>query len=247
MSQRHFKKEIGISFRTKAFSLFALLFCVFLVGSSFIGIDTNTHTEHEAACAPSMEQGYFVQEEVPGKFKMLKAIFEGEEVILRPDRIELLLRKSKMQESSFLLFENSNANVQPMGINQIDVSTKPILNKAMAEVLNASSMQVTRFEKVKYSNLYDGVDLLLTVGAKGINAELISDSAVDASNKFKMSVLADTKVVRDKNSLNFNHNRSTSKMMIKSNKNLNINNSNKLEFSEINNSPGNLNFEIILK
>jgi len=245
MSQRHFKKGIGISSTTKAFSLFALLLCVLMIGSSFIGIDTNN--ECEAVKAPSTQQGYFVQEEIPGKFKMLKAVFEGEEIILRPDRIELLFRESLKQESSFLLFDNSNTNVQIMGVNQIDVSTQPIPNKAMADVLKASSMQVTRFEKAKYSNLYNGVDLLLTIGTSGIEAEVISESPVNATNNFKMSVLAESNVVKEGKKLNFNHNRSNSKMMIKSNKNLNINNSNKLEFSENNDSPGNLNFEIILK
>ena len=216
-----------------------------MISFSFKVVDSVPSNEALLSKTPATSQNYFVQEEISGKYKMIKAVIDGDEIILRPDRIELLFKKSKIEESSYLLFEDADANSLPVGINVIEESMKPIMNKAMAEVLGASSMKVTKFEKVKYSGLYQGVDLVLTIGADGINANVVAVDKFNAS-KFKMSVLANSVVSNNGGDLNFKHKTNKSNMTIKSkNKNLNFK-SNKVQFSETTNSPENLNFDIIL-
>ena len=246
MSQRHFKIGKAFSINTKSISFLALFLGIVMISFSFRAVDSIPSSEALLSETPTTTENYFVQEEIPGKYKMIKAVISGDEIILRPDRIELLFKKSQIEESSYLIFEDANTNSQPVGINVIEKSMKPILNKAMARVLNASSMTVTKFEKVKYSDLYKGVDLELTIGPDGINADVVAIDMVNAS-KFKMSVLANTEVSNNSGDLKFKHKTSNTNMTIKSkNKNLNFN-SNKVQFSETTNAPGNLNFEIILK
>jgi len=160
MSQRHFKIRNAFSINTKSISFLALLLGIVMISFSFRAADSIPSNDALLSETPATSENYFVQEEIPGKYKMIKAVIDGDEIILRPDRIELLFKRSQIEESSYLLFEDANKNSQPVGINIIEESMKPILNKAMAEVLDATSMKVTKFEKVKYSNLYQGVDLV---------------------------------------------------------------------------------------
>ena len=245
MSQLHFKIEKAFSTTTKSISLLAVLLGIVMISFSFRAVDSTPSNDALLSGTPTTSENYFVQEEISGKYKMIKAVIGGDEIILRPDRIELLFKKSQIEESSYLLFENARKNSQPIGINLIEESMEPIANKAMAEVLGATSMKVTKFKKVKYPDLYQGVDLILTIGAEGLNADIVAENKVNAS-KFKMSVLANTDVLNIGGDLNFKHKKTTSNMIIRSkNKNLNFN-SNKVQFSEPTNSPENLNFDIIL-
>jgi len=248
MSQRHFKFEKAPSFETKAISLFTLLLAVFLVSSSF----TANFSVNEASNPSHLDSNesaasYFIQEEIPGKFKMLKAVIDGDEIILREDRIELLFNVAGVQEHSFLLFDDANKNAEIVGINALSETTKPIPNKAMASVLKATSMKVTKYEKVRYTNLYDGVDLELSITKGGIHAELVTLNKKSASSNFKMSVLATSEVSQNKSETTIKNAKSSSSMKVLSkNKNLIFNNLNKLQFSESTNAPENLNFDIIL-
>jgi hypothetical protein len=245
MSQLHFKIEKAFSITTKSISLLAVLLGIVMISFSFRAVDAIPTNEALLSESPATSENYFLQEEISGKYKMIKAVIGGDEIILRPDRIELLFKKSQTEESSYLLFENANKNSQPVGINVIEESVEPIANKAMAEVLGVSSMKVTKFKKVKYPDLYQGVDLILTIGNDGINADVVAIDKTNAS-KFKMTVLANTDVLDKGGDLNFKHKTNKSNMIIRSkNKNLNFN-SNKVQFSESTNSPENLNFDIIL-
>lgn len=244
MSQLHHKKEIEFSV-AKTLSLFALLLCVSMIGTSFISIDSKSN--NNVSIAPHAAQGYFVQEEIPGKFKMIKAVFGKEEIILREDRIQLLMKKSKFEESSYFLFDGSNKNVQIIGMNPIETTVQPIANKAMADVLKATSMTVTKFEKVKYSNLYNDMDLIFSISGNGVNAEIIAKENVNVASKFKMSVFANSNVVNRSGDIAFQHPESASNVTVKSGKKKLNFNSNKIQFSESDEeAPGNLNFDIIL-
>lgn len=128
---------------------------------------------------------YFVMEEIPGKFRMVKAVFSDHELILRPDMLEYLDTDVR-NELTHLVFEKCNKNIRPDGVNMISNEKVPIKNKAMAEVLEATTMEVTRYERVIYRNIYDNLDLEISFNAEGgIHADL-KEKVKGAASKFNM-------------------------------------------------------------
>lgn len=146
--------------------------------------------------------GYFQLEEVPGKYKIMKAVFDGHEIILRPDRIEVLTT-SKIEETAYFVFEESNATAFPEGRQLISTETMPIKNAAMARVLGVNSMKVTKFKEVVYNNIYRGVNMVVQVGSEGLQVELDAPkkSDVSAFNMKMMTISGDANISKNNISL----------------------------------------------
>lgn len=100
MSQLHHKKGIDFGAYAKGYSFFALMLCLFMMGTSFTSIDYN-HQSANATIAPHAAQGYFVQEEIPGSFKMPQANLGKEDFNLQKDRNQILMEKSDFEKSSY--------------------------------------------------------------------------------------------------------------------------------------------------
>lgn len=116
---------------------------------------------------------FFIHEVVEGRYELIKNIQHGTEVILRPDRIEILRKadpaKGIEEVSTFLLFSNVN-NVQPNGKELIESNTfnvKDIYNEATAEYLGSDVIDINVFKSAVYTNIFDGVDLEIDLNDAG--------------------------------------------------------------------------------
>lgn len=144
------------------------------------GISNLTNQNNSLNAATISSGAYFQLEEIPGKYKIMKAVFDDHEIILRPDRIEVLTT-SAIEEMAYLVFQESNENVFPEGKGLISKEVVPIKNAAMARVLGARSMEVTKFKEVVYNNIYSGVNMIVHVGNDGLQVELDAPRKSDVS------------------------------------------------------------------
>ena len=188
-----------------------------------LGVAFCNSSESSLAITTVMDNPYFVLEEIPGKFRMIKAVFSDYELILRPNMLEYLTTDSE-GEFIHLEFEECNQNIQPDGVNLISSKKMPIKNKAMAEVLKATTMDVSIYEKVVYKNIYNHLDLELSFNHEGgIHAELIENKK-GAASKFNLNPrVASSECNTSQNTISF----------AKSNKSLKIkSDNNQIDFVE---------------
>ena len=213
-----------------------------------LGASNPNPSASEKNMTKQVKDNYFVLKEIPGKFKTLKAVVNGREVYIRPGRLEVFLDPSNRDENSFLVFEGANTKISPEGLNIISESKEEITHAAMASALNETMLNVTIFEKVIYRNLYEGVDLELTISELGVRFKLITNDRKKAVSDFKLNVLAASKMDSRRNSISISHLTKNSGLEIISEDNdLKINNSNIIQFSPNSDSIENLTFDIILK
>jgi len=198
---------------------------------------------------PTINDGnYFVLEEIPGKYKLFKAVVNGKEIILRPGRIEMFLNPSLSEESSYLIFDGSNENIHPVGIQAISESQEEISNLAMAEVLNEKYITKTIFDKVVYKGLYSGLDLELTMGKNGVKATLIATENQSVATDLKMRLISADKLESSGKSIHLGKSNQQNTVEIISKYNdCKITNSNNILISPNADSIENLTFDIILK
>jgi len=230
------------------FILFFLSFTLSAKDSVFHEICYADKIHFDSKSSETLSENYFILEEIPGKYKVLKAVVNGKEIIMRPGRLEMFLNSTNTEESSFLIFDGSNVNAEPIGVNRISESKKEISNPAMADALNEKHIIVTVFEKVVYKDLYTGIDLELSIGENGVQSTLISSNKRQASEAFKMRLVSSAAQKNMGKSIHLGHAASQNSIEITSSQNdLKINNHNNIQFSANSNSIENLTFDIILK
>jgi len=150
------------------------------------GISDFTNQDRSFNSSTISSRGYFQLEEVPGKYKVMKAVFDEHEIILRPDRIEILTMDA-VEESAYFVFEKSNLSTFPEGKNLISTDKVTIKNAAMSRVLGAKSMNVSKFKEVVYNNVYSGVNMIVRIENDALQVELDAPRKTDAS-AFKMKM-----------------------------------------------------------
>jgi len=138
-------------------AMLSLVFAIVLVVQ--LGAQTNSN--------------YFVHEVIAGEYDLIKTVQDDTEIILRPDRIEILKKADALtgrhEVSTFLLFGNVN-KVQPQGRELIQTSKErvsAIYNDVAAEYLKAEFIDVHKYTSIVYLNLYDGADLEVSLDNKG--------------------------------------------------------------------------------
>ena len=236
--------------------LASLIFILCFLSFSLTAKDSRFHEgilginklQNEFSMPEVASMNYFVLEEIPGKYKILKAVVNGREIIMRPGRIEMFLNSANLEESSYLIFNGCDNSVDPLGINKISETQKEIPNPAMAEALNEKYFTATIYEKVIYKNLYNGLDLELSIGKDGVKSTLITSNKKQASVDFNMSVVSSSTHVKKGKSIQLGNTGAQRSIEIISNQSeLKINNQNNIQFSADSGSIENLTFDIILK
>lgn len=146
--------------------------------------------------------GYFQLEEIPGKYKIMKAVFDGHEIILRPDRIEVLTMDA-IEEAAFFVFQESKSTSFPQGKGLISSEMEPIKNTAMARVLGVNSLKVTKYKEVVYNNIYSGVNMIVRVENDGLQVELdaLRKTDINAFNMQMQSISEGADISQNKISL----------------------------------------------
>ena len=222
-----------------------------LASANISEVDTSSSyptSSFERTLTTQENDNCFILEEVPGKFKILKAVVNGKDIYIRPGLLEVFLDPSNRDESSYLLFQGANTNISPEGVNQISKSKKEISHAAMARVLGETMLDQTVFEKVVYRDLYEGVDLELSIGKLGIRFKLITKDVKKAVSDFEIKVMAKANMNSRRNSISISHpTKNNGLEIISEDDSLKINNSNNIQFSPNSDSIENLTFDIILK
>jgi len=151
--------------------LFSLALATGLSAQGSNGLQVMQKTE-----ALSLKDDYskfFVQEVIHGKYDLIKNVQNDTEIILRPDRIEILKKANSVtgahEVTTYLLFSDVN-KVRPQGQNLVgssDVKIADLYSESTAQYLKSEFIEVNKYTSVIYPDFYNGVNLEVSLDKTG--------------------------------------------------------------------------------
>lgn len=137
---------------------------------------------------------FFVHEAVQGRYELIKNVQNGIEIILRPDRIEILKKadpnKGIEEVSTFLLFKDVNS-VLPKGQDLVESKTlnvRDVYDEATVEFLQSDVIDVNIYKSIVYTNIYNGVDLEVVLNDAGDMIFNLNNTIDDSTFPFDIKV-----------------------------------------------------------
>ncbi len=154
--------------------LFSFVLALSLSAQETNGLQAKTQSELSSTSGDSDDYSkFFIHEVVDGKYGLIKNVQNGVEVILRPDRIEIFKSANPHtgahEVSTYLLFSDVNT-VEPIGQDLVESSKVRVLDRyddATVQYLKSEYLKVNKYDSVIYPNLYDGVDMEVSLNKKG--------------------------------------------------------------------------------
>ena len=130
-----------------------------------------------------------IHEKAGDAYSVYKAEANNKEVIFRADRIEILDMSKVDEKRTFLKFKN----LQPSKIRlegEIRTYKSKLENEGMAQVLGLSELSITEYERLVYENVYEDIDLVVTIIDGDVDFKF-SNLIADSKSQLQFDIVGD--------------------------------------------------------